>query len=68
MNDAFLAGPMGYGGSAARLGLGAFPPNDWTFNQPAGDATVQPSADGNISPLISVTAFSEQTTYLSIPP
>jgi hypothetical protein len=70
INDANLAAsPTGFGPvSAARLGLGGFPPNYWTFNQPAGDATVQASADGNIYPLISFTAFSGQTTYISITP
>jgi hypothetical protein len=70
INDAILAAsPTGYGPrSAIGLGLGGFPPNYWTFNQPAGDATAQASADGNIYPPVSFTAFSGQTTYVSITP
>jgi hypothetical protein len=70
INDAMLApSPTGYGPrSAGSLGLPPGVPNYWTFNQPAGDATVQPSADGNIFGLISFTAFSGQSTYISITP
>lgn len=67
LNDGFVAGSAGPR-SAVSLGLGAFPPNFWTFNQPAGDATVQASADGNIYPPVSFTAFAGQTTYISITP
>jgi hypothetical protein len=70
INDARLAAsPTGYGPlSAVGLGFPPSVPSYWTFNQPAGDATVQPSADGNIFPLISFTAFSGQSTYISITP
>ncbi len=68
INDATLAGLSGYGGTAARLGLLGFPPNYWTFNQPAGDATVQPSVDGHVFGLVSFTAFSGESTYISITP
>ncbi len=70
INDAVLAAsPTGYGAfPAARVGLEAFAPSYWTFNQPAGNATVQASADGNIFGLVSFTAFSGQSTYISITP
>jgi hypothetical protein len=70
INDAFLAaGPTGYGPrSAISLGLGGFPPNYWTFNQPAGDATVQANVNGQFFPLVSFTAFSGESTYISITP
>jgi len=67
INDGFIAGSAGPR-SAVSLGLVAFPPNFWTFNQPAGDATAQASADGNVYPLVSFTAFSGQSTYISITP
>jgi hypothetical protein len=68
INDAVVAGLSGFGGSANRLGLEGFPLNYWSFNQPAGDTTVHANADGNIFPLVSITAFSGQTTYISITP
>ena len=69
INDAVLAGGGGYGPlPAAHLGLGAFAPSYWIFNQPAGNTTVQASADGNIYPLVSFTAFSGESTYISITP
>jgi len=68
INDAVIAGLSGFGGSASRLGLLGFPLNYWTFNQPAGDATVHANVNGQLFPLVSFTAFSGQTTYISITP
>lgn len=68
INDAILAGLSGSGGTAANLGLLVFPPNYWTFNQPAGDATVHANAGGNLYPLVSITAFAGESTYILITP
>jgi hypothetical protein len=67
INDGFLGGSPAPR-SAVSLGLGAFPPNYWTFNQPAGDATVHAVLGGQTFGSTSFTAFSGQTTYVSITP
>ena len=68
LSDGMLAGSPLAAISALRLGLSAFPPNYWAFNQPAGDATVQPSVDGHVFGLVSFTAFSGESAYISITP
>jgi hypothetical protein len=69
INDAVIAGLSGFGGTANALGLLAFPPNYWSFNQPAGDTMLNASVNGgNFYPVVSITAFSGESTYISMTP